>query len=76
MSVVNLFSAAAKAFSDWRRQQRAYADLMALDDRALADIGIRRSEIRATLAADRKAARASKPAATQQPVNFGRRQAA
>ena len=47
MSVVNLFISAGKAVSAWRRRQRAYAELMALDDRSLADIGIRRSQIRA-----------------------------
>ena len=31
--------------SEWRHKQQAYAELMALDDRSLADIGIRRSEI-------------------------------
>ena len=31
--------------ADYRRRQRAYAELSALDDRALADIGIIRSDI-------------------------------
>lgn len=76
MPFLNLFIAAGKAVSAWRRRERAYADLMALDDHALADIGIRRSEIRAILAADRKAARTAPPAASQQPAVVGRRQAA
>ena|SRR5215475_5090457 len=46
MSVLNLLSSAWAAFADWRRRERAYDELMALDDHALADIGIRRSEIR------------------------------
>ena len=45
MFIVSLFFAARHALADWRRRQRAYAELMALDDRSLADIGIRRSEI-------------------------------
>jgi uncharacterized protein YjiS (DUF1127 family) len=45
MSLVNLFAATRTAFANWRRRQRAYAELMALDDRSLADIGIHRSEI-------------------------------
>ncbi len=45
MSVVNLFISAGKAFSEWRRRERAYAELMALDDHSLADIGIHRSQI-------------------------------
>ena len=46
MSVLNLFVSARQALADWRRRDRAYAELMALDDHALADIGIRRSQVR------------------------------
>ena len=35
----------AAALAGWRRRQQAYAELYALDDRSLADIGITRSEI-------------------------------
>jgi uncharacterized protein YjiS (DUF1127 family) len=49
MSLINLFVAARDALAGWRRRQRAYGELMALDDRSLADIGIRRSEIRAVI---------------------------
>ena len=52
MILVNLFVAAGKAFSAWRRRQRAYAELMALDDHFLADIGIRRSQIRGLIDGD------------------------
>lgn len=45
MFIVSLFAAARQAFADWRRRQQAYTELMALDDRSLADIGVRRSEI-------------------------------
>ncbi|HTZ37691.1 MAG TPA: DUF1127 domain-containing protein [Stellaceae bacterium] len=45
MFIINLLAAAWEALTDWRRRQQAYAELMALDDRSLADIGIRRSEI-------------------------------
>ena len=47
MSLINLFVAARTAVARWRQRQRAYGELMALDDRSLADIGIRREEIRA-----------------------------
>ena len=47
MSLINLFVAARAAIARWRQRQRAYGELMALDDRSLADIGIRREEIRA-----------------------------
>ena len=45
MFFVSLFAAARNAFAEWRRRQQAYGELMALDDRSLADIGIHRSEI-------------------------------
>jgi uncharacterized protein YjiS (DUF1127 family) len=45
MSLINLFFAARNAFGEWRRRQRAYHELTALDDRSLADIGIHRSQI-------------------------------
>jgi uncharacterized protein YjiS (DUF1127 family) len=45
MFLVNLVAAAGHAFADWRHRQQAYSELMSLDDRSLADIGIRRSEI-------------------------------
>jgi len=63
MSIINLFIAAGRAFDDWRRRQRAYADLMALDDRSLADIGIHRSQIRALVADGRSHEAARKAAA-------------
>jgi len=47
MSVLNLLNSVREAFADWRRREHAYAELMALDDHSLADIGIRRSDIRA-----------------------------
>jgi uncharacterized protein YjiS (DUF1127 family) len=45
MSLINLVVAAGNSFGDWRRRQRAFHELMALDDRSLADIGIHRSRI-------------------------------
>ena len=45
MSVINLFISAGRAFSEWRRRERAFAELMALDDHSLEDIGIHRSQI-------------------------------
>jgi len=45
MFLINLLAAAKHAIADWQRRQQAYAELSALDDHALADIGIRRSDI-------------------------------
>ena len=49
MSVINIFVAARNALSERRRRNEAYAELMSLDDRSLADIGIHRSQIPALL---------------------------
>jgi len=65
MFVLNVLNSVREAFADWRRRERAYAELMALDDHSLADIGIRRSEIRAicegSLAPGRSGARLLSP---------------
>ncbi|MBV9017363.1 MAG: DUF1127 domain-containing protein [Alphaproteobacteria bacterium] len=45
MSLINLFIGARNAWAAWRKRRRAYDELTALDDHALADIGIHRSEI-------------------------------
>ena len=47
MSIVNLFTSAARSLAERRRRERAFAELMALDDHSLADIGVHRSQIRA-----------------------------
>ena len=45
MFIVSLMTAAREGLAEWRRKQHAYGELMSLDDRSLADIGVRRSEI-------------------------------
>ena len=45
MSLINLIAIAAGVWTSWRRRQHAYDELMALDDRLLVDIGIRRTDI-------------------------------
>jgi len=45
MSLINLFAAARSAITSRWHRQRALDELMALDDRSLADIGIHRSQI-------------------------------
>jgi uncharacterized protein YjiS (DUF1127 family) len=41
----NVFAALAARYSAWRERERAYAELSALDDHTLADLGLRRSDI-------------------------------
>lgn len=55
MFIVNLIATAGHAAAEWRRKQRAYAELMSLDDRALADIGVHRSQIPAMVDGSREA---------------------
>jgi len=45
MSLLTIFIAAASAWADWRQRRRSYGELMAFDDRLLADIGLRRTDI-------------------------------
>lgn len=47
--LVNPLRDALIAVARWRRQQRAQAELVQLDDRLLADIGISRSQIDAAI---------------------------
>jgi uncharacterized protein YjiS (DUF1127 family) len=44
---MNFLISLGRALSEWRRREQAYAELMALDDHALADIGLHRSQIAA-----------------------------
>jgi uncharacterized protein YjiS (DUF1127 family) len=60
MFIVSLFAAIRDAFVEWRHRQQAYAELMALDDRSLADIGLRRSEIPAIVEGYHEASRKSR----------------
>lgn len=77
MSIVNLFVSAGRAFSEWRRRERAYAELMALDDRCLADIGVRREQIRALVEGkDGHERPSAKPVPRRGEASFGRRKAA
>lgn len=75
MSLINLFVAARSAIARWRQRQRAYGELMMLDDRALADIGIRREQIRAIVDGYHEAAHRTAAQATASDAALGHRQA-
>ena len=68
MSLINLFVAARSALARWRQRHRAYGELMALDDRSLADIGIRRSEIPAVIEGFHEAVEPAAPARSAAPA--------
>lgn len=40
-----IFGAITERFTAWRERERAFAELSALDDHTLADLGLRRSDI-------------------------------
>ncbi len=75
--LINLFLTTRNAFAAWRRRQRAYGELTALDDRSLADIGIHRSEIPAIIEGFHERTRApakakgAAPALSPQQALFG-----
>ncbi|HVC50437.1 MAG TPA: DUF1127 domain-containing protein [Stellaceae bacterium] len=73
MSLISLFAAAREALAARHARRRAYTELTALDDRALADIGIHRSQIPAIVeGADcsrRKAKKAEAAAIGPRPVS-------
>jgi uncharacterized protein YjiS (DUF1127 family) len=74
----NLILTAARGLAgrlvEWRRRERAYAELTALDDRALADIGISRAEIPFVVAG--RVASATSTLSTGLPANANHRAAA
>jgi uncharacterized protein YjiS (DUF1127 family) len=72
MSVVNLFIAAGRRFSDWHRRQQAYAELMALDDHSLADIGLHRSQIASLVEGHRRPDPSSAPVPFPKPEKLAR----
>ncbi|MGH7092003.1 MAG: DUF1127 domain-containing protein [Stellaceae bacterium] len=72
MSLISLFAAARDALAARHARRLAYTELTALDDRALADIGIHRSQIPAIVeGADcsRKAKKAEAAALRPRPVS-------
>ena len=73
MSLINVFVATRNALGEWRRRQRAYNELMALDDRSLADIGVHRSQIPAIIEGMHRGVRpvpASAPARSTSPARL------
>ncbi|HEV8027575.1 MAG TPA: DUF1127 domain-containing protein [Stellaceae bacterium] len=72
-SIGNLLHRTADAMARRRELRRAYAELSALDDRSLADIGISRSEIAYALT---HSTRAHTPATSATPVAAELRHAA
>ena len=75
MFIISLVAAAKNALSEWRRKQQAYAELSALDDRSLADIGINRSQIPAIVEGFHKASQQSRATANFDFPAFSAQQA-
>jgi uncharacterized protein YjiS (DUF1127 family) len=62
MSLINLLVSTRDALVRHRQRRRAFDELMSLDDRALADIGIHRSQIPALIAGIAPVAGVDEPA--------------
>ncbi len=71
MSLVNLFVAARNAVKNRRQRQRAFAELMALDDRSLADIGMHRTQIPGLVMSFEQAAQIEAAPLTGSACGFG-----
>jgi uncharacterized protein YjiS (DUF1127 family) len=76
MTLMNLLISIRKSLSEWRRRDRAYAELMALDDHSLADIGIHRSEIGALVEGVRLPSSSEPSILVPNRRNFARRKEA
>jgi uncharacterized protein YjiS (DUF1127 family) len=72
MSVVNLLISAGRRLSGWRHRQQAYAELMALDDHSLADIGLHRSQIASLVEGYRAPNPVSSPVPFPKPEKLAR----
>jgi uncharacterized protein YjiS (DUF1127 family) len=67
MFLTSLLISAGKAFAERRSRERAYNELMALSDHALADIGIERSQVRSLVYDESTPARAVAAKPAQRP---------
>ena len=76
MFVINHLISAGKAFSEWRKRERAYSELMALDDHSLADIGLHRSQIASLVDGTRAPSPASRATSLPSRKNLARPEAA
>ena len=72
MSLINLLVSAGRRFSGWQRRRQAYAELMALDDHSLADIGLHRSQIASLVEGYRLPNPASAPVHFPKPEKLAR----
>jgi uncharacterized protein YjiS (DUF1127 family) len=72
MSLINIFNAARSAIANRLQRRRALDELMALDDRSLADIGIHRSQIPNLVMSFEQAAQVEAAPFTGSAMAFGR----
>lgn len=63
MTIINLLLSAGSTFTQWRRREKAYGELMSLDDRSLSDIGVHRSQIPALVEGFYRGGDVAEPAA-------------
>ena len=59
-----IVSAAVRGFQSWRERQRVLNELYSMDDRSLADIGLRRADIPFVISAQTDLASEARPVFT------------
>ena len=75
MTLIGLLMSAKRAIGAWHGRQKAYAELSALDDRCLTDIGIHRSEIPGIVYRAQQKQRPAKTPSVADVPGFGTRTA-
>ena len=64
-----IFGTIGQRFTAWRERERAFAELSALDDHTLADLGLRRSDIPMVVYSKWQEAHQPEVAASTVPAN-------
>jgi uncharacterized protein YjiS (DUF1127 family) len=72
-TLLNALTALRDSWESWREREQAIAELSALDDRTLADLGLRRSEIPFVVESHARTSRSAPRAGVDASKNNGLR---